>query len=82
MNIVGPRPIVSAEIPRYGRRFCFYCSVKPGLTGLWQIGGRGAVSYRTRIAMDVVYAKTQSPLLDLRILAATIPIVLKGRGSY
>ena len=82
MNIVGPRPIVPAEIPRYGRRFSAYCSTRPGLTGLWQVSGRSDVSYRSRVALDVLYAKSRSPIFDLKILLVTVKIVLGRRGSY
>jgi exopolysaccharide production protein ExoY len=82
MELVGPRPIVPAEVERYGRRIAAYCAVRPGLTGLWQVNGRSDTSYRRRVAIDVVYARTKSPALDIRILAATGPIVLFGRGSY
>lgn len=82
MNLVGPRPIVDAEIGRYGRRFTHYCAVKPGITGLWQVSGRNDVSYRSRVAMDCLYAKSKSPLLDAWLLVATIPAVLLRRGSY
>lgn len=82
MSLVGPRPIVDAEICRYGRRFGHYCSVKPGITGLWQISGRNDVSYRTRVALDCLYAKSQSPALYLWIVVVTIPAVLSRKGSY
>jgi exopolysaccharide production protein ExoY len=82
MTLVGPRPIVHAEICRYGRRFSHYCAVRPGLTGLWQVSGRSDASYRSRVAMDVVYARRRGPLLDLKILLATIPAVIFTRGSY
>ena len=82
MTFVGPRPIVHAEVPRYGRWFGYYCAVQPGLTGLWQVNGRSDASYRSRVAMDVVYARSRGPLLDLKILLATVPVVLMGRGSY
>jgi lipopolysaccharide/colanic/teichoic acid biosynthesis glycosyltransferase len=82
MSLVGPRPIVQAEIWRYGARFKHYCSVRPGLTGLWQVSGRSDASYRSRVAMDVIYAKKRGFLLDLKILAATVPAVILGRGSY
>ncbi|HUO22926.1 MAG TPA: sugar transferase [Caulobacteraceae bacterium] len=82
MTLVGPRPIVHAEIWRYGPRFRHYCSVLPGLTGLWQVSGRSDASYRARVAMDVLYVKKRSPLLDLKILLATLPAVLFSRGSY
>jgi exopolysaccharide production protein ExoY len=82
MNIVGPRPIVAAEIPRYGRRFASYAAVKPGITGLWQVSGRNDVSYRARVAMDHLYARRRTPALDLWILVKTIPAVLARKGSY
>lgn len=81
MNLVGPRPIVEAELPRYGWRIRHYCAVKPGMTGLWQISGRSDVTYRSRVAMDSIYARRRSVLLDLRILICTIPAVLGKRGS-
>ena len=82
MDLVGPRPIVDGEIPKYGPRFKHYCAVNPGITGLWQVSGRNDASYRSRVAMDCVYAKSKSVALDLRILAATVPAVLLRKGSY
>jgi exopolysaccharide production protein ExoY len=82
MSLVGPRPIVDAEAPKYGRRFRHYCAVKPGITGLWQVSGRNDTSYRARVAMDCVYAARRNALLDARILLATVPAVLLTRGSY
>jgi exopolysaccharide production protein ExoY len=82
MSLVGPRPIVDAEIPRYGRRFAAYCAQRPGITGLWQVSGRNNVSYRRRVALDTTYAARKSIALDMRILAATIPAVILRRGSY
>lgn len=82
MSLVGPRPIVIAEIERYGRRFGQYCAVRPGITGLWQVSGRNDVSYRRRVALDVTYARRRSPSLYLKILFATVPAVLMRSGSY
>jgi exopolysaccharide production protein ExoY len=82
MSLVGPRPIVFDETVKYGRRFRHYCAVKPGITGLWQISGRNDVSYRARVAMDCLYARRKSLILDGWILLATIPAVLCRRGSY
>ncbi len=82
MSLVGPRPIVEAEARRYGRRIRHYCSVRPGITGLWQVSGRNDTSYRRRVAIDVVYSRKKSLLLDARILLMTIPAVLLRRGSY
>ncbi len=82
MSIVGPRPIVMAEIPRYGRHFEYYCAVRPGITGLWQVSGRNDISYRRRVAMDTVYARHKSLGWDLKLLILTIPAVLFANGSY
>jgi exopolysaccharide production protein ExoY len=82
MSLVGPRPIVVGEIARYGRYLGSYASVKPGLTGLWQVSGRSNTSYRRRVAMDVAYARAKSLRLDMSILLATVPAVVGGRGSY
>lgn len=82
MDLVGPRPVVQAEAVRYGRHFRDYCAVRPGITGLWQVSGRSNTSYRRRVAMDVVYSRSKSPLLDLRIVMATVPAVLFRKGSY
>ncbi|MDP3658695.1 sugar transferase [Phenylobacterium sp.] len=82
MSLVGPRPIVEAEVDRYGWRFRHYCAVTPGITGLWQVSGRNDISYRTRVAMDTLYARRKSPLFDAWLLISTLPAVLRRRGSY
>ncbi|MCC6826758.1 MAG: sugar transferase [Novosphingobium sp.] len=82
MSLVGPRPIVRAEVIRYGRYFEHYCNVRPGITGLWQISGRNDVSYRRRVALDVTYSRLCSLGLNVKILAFTVPCVLFQRGSY
>ncbi|HUZ13024.1 MAG TPA: sugar transferase [Caulobacteraceae bacterium] len=82
MALVGPRPIVEAEVPRYGRRIRHYLSVKPGITGLWQVSGRNDVAYSARVAMDCLYVQKKSALLDAWLLVRTIPAVLVRRGSY
>ncbi|PNU06923.1 UDP-phosphate galactose phosphotransferase [Novosphingobium guangzhouense] len=82
MSIVGPRPIIEAEIHRYGARFGAYCSVRPGLTGLWQVSGRNEVSYEARVRLDAFYALRKSTLYDLAICFRTIPAVLASRGVY
>ncbi len=81
MALVGPRPIVEAEIVRYGRFFAHYCRVKPGLTGLWQVSGRSTLTYRRRVALDTCYARSQCLWFDVRILLKTVPMVLLARGS-
>jgi exopolysaccharide production protein ExoY len=82
MSLVGPRPIVSAETGRYGRRFRSYCMVKPGLTGLWQVSGRNNTSYRRRVALDVTYARRASLSLDLWIMWRTVPAIVSASGCY
>jgi exopolysaccharide production protein ExoY len=82
MDIVGPRPIVDAEVAKYGNRFKHYCSVNPGITGLWQVSGRNDTSYRSRVAMDCVYTRSKSIGLDLKVMVATVPAVLLRKGSY
>lgn len=81
MSIVGPRPIVNAEVVRYGRRFQDYCSVRPGITGLWQVSGRSDTTYRRRVALDVAYSKHRSLGLNIKIILMTIPAVLAAKGS-
>jgi exopolysaccharide production protein ExoY len=81
MSLVGPRPIVDNEIAHYGRYFQHYCSVRPGITGLWQVSGRSDVSYRRRVVMDTVYCRSKSLALDLSILTRTVPAVLMQRGA-
>jgi len=82
MSLVGPRPIVASEVARYGRRIIHYYAVRPGITGLWQVSGRNDVTYRRRVALDCAYVKHRSLMMDLKILTATVPIVLMRRGSY
>ena len=81
MSLVGPRPIVASEIKRYGRYFEYYCLVRPGITGLWQVSGRNNTSYRRRVAIDTVYCRSKSLVTDLFILGRTVPAVLSQRGS-
>jgi exopolysaccharide production protein ExoY len=82
MSLVGPRPIVADEAPKYGSAFAAYISCRPGITGLWQVSGRNDVSYDTRVALDLQYAETRSVLLNFSIIFRTIPAVLSRRGSY
>jgi exopolysaccharide production protein ExoY len=81
MSLVGPRPIVNAEVSHYGRYFRHYCSVRPGITGLWQVSGRSDTSYRRRVAMDTIYCRSKSITLDIAILTKTVPAVLMQRGA-
>jgi exopolysaccharide production protein ExoY len=82
MSLVGPRPIVPAEAARYGRYMKFYCDVRPGITGLWQVSGRNDISYRRRVAMDTVYSRTRSVRGDIWIMVRTVPAVFASKGSF
>lgn len=82
MSLVGPRPIVSDEIEKYGQQFDQYCSCRPGLTGLWQVNGRGACSYEDRVCFDAEYVHAWSFALDLKIIMKTLLVVLARKGSY
>jgi Undecaprenyl-phosphate galactose phosphotransferase WbaP len=82
MSLVGPRPIVEAEISKYSERFQFYTKVAPGITGLWQISGRNDTTYGERVDLDAYYVRNWSAWLDLIILACTIRVVLFRDGAY
>ena len=82
MSLVGPRPIVEAEIPKYGSQFSLYTKVKSGLTGMWQISGRSDTSYEDRVQLDAFYVRNWSVWLDLYILFRTIDVVLHRKGAY
>lgn len=81
MTFVGPRPIAADEIPLYGPDFETFKTVKPGVTGMWQTCGRSETSYARRVEMDMLYIRNRSILLDLWIIASTIPAVLLKRGA-
>jgi Undecaprenyl-phosphate galactose phosphotransferase WbaP len=82
MSLVGPRPIVEEEIATYGQSFSLYCRVTPGITGLWQVSGRNAISVPERVQLDSYYVRNWSPWLDLHILARTARAVFSGQGAY
>ncbi len=82
MSFVGPRPIVHDEICRYGGAFALYAAVKPGITGLWQVSGRGTLSYAARVSLDTQYVMTWSLPHDLRVLLRTARVVLDSVGAY
>ena len=82
MSLVGPRPVVEKEMEKYGEDFERIFSVKPGLTGLWQISGRSDTDYKERIAYDTYYLQSWSVWLDLWIIYRTPGQVLAGRGAY
>ena len=82
MSLVGPRPIVQEEVPRYGIHIKKYYSVKPGITGLWQVSGRSDISYSERVALDVEYVVNRSFLKDIQILIKTFDVVFRKKGAY
>jgi lipopolysaccharide/colanic/teichoic acid biosynthesis glycosyltransferase len=77
MSIVGPRPVVPSETSRYGAAIPTVLSIRPGLTGLWQVSGRSDTSYRERIALDVEYAQSNSFLGDMRIILRTVSYMIR-----
>jgi undecaprenyl-phosphate galactose phosphotransferase len=82
MSLVGPRPIVAAEVPRYGRNIEYYYETKPGITGLWQVSGRSDISYARRVRLDVWYVRNWSLFHDVAILCKTVPAVFLRRGAH
>ncbi len=82
MSLVGPRPIVAAEVEKYGDCFDCYCRAKPGLTGLWQVSGRSELSYDTRVALDCEYVKHWSLTKDFLILLRTFSSVVNQDGAF
>ena len=82
MALVGPRPIIDAENVIYGRFAKRIHSVKPGITGLWQVSGRNLLTYRRRIAINLYYVRHRSLKLDLWIIYRTVWAVIGGRGAY
>jgi len=81
MSLTGPRPIVDAEVSKYGPVFELYKRIRPGMSGLWQISGRSSISYTERVAIDSHYVRNWSFWLDLIILARTVKTVVLGRGA-
>ena len=81
MSVVGPRPIVADEARRYGDHLEHYLSLRPGVTGLWQVMGRSSTTYDDRVRMDVHYARYRSFLMDLWIILRTIRVMLNGNGA-
>ncbi len=82
MSLVGPRPVVQAELERYGEDVVYYLMTKPGMTGLWQVSGRNDVDYDTRVYFDAWYVKNWSLWTDIAILFKTISVVTGSRGAY
>ena len=82
MSLVGPRPIVTEEIERYGKAFESYCACRPGMTGVWQVSGRNRVDYPRRVFYDQQYAADWSFALDLSILCRTVIVVSRRSGAF
>lgn len=82
MSLVGPRPIIEAELARYAEDVDYFLMVRPGMTGLWQVSGRNDVGYDTRVYLDTWYVKNWSLWYDIAILFKTIRVVFKREGAY
>ncbi len=84
MSVVGPRPIVEKELERYGEFMDQVASIRPGLTGLWQVSGRNNLSYEKRVRLDLKYAQENSFLWDIIIIFKTLGVLLlpMDRGAY
>ncbi len=82
MTLVGPRMITAPELARYGGDGARLLSVKPGLTGLWQVSGRQELSYEERVRLDMTYIESRSLRLDIQILFKTVACVMQRKGAY
>ncbi|MEC4983026.1 MAG: sugar transferase [Oscillatoria sp. PMC 1068.18] len=84
MSVVGPRPLVPEELPKYGRYIDKVLTIRPGLTGLWQVSGRNDIPYNRRIQIDVYYVNSRNWLLDLWAIFKTIGVVIfpGNNGAY
>ncbi|WP_253913108.1 WecB/TagA/CpsF family glycosyltransferase [Pseudoruegeria sp. HB172150] len=82
MSVVGPRPALPEEVDAYPERALGRLSVKPGLTGVWQVSGRAEIGFDKMVDMDLAYARSRTILLDLILIAMTFRAVLGGRGAY
>lgn len=81
MSLIGPRPIVDAEVEKYGDSYGIFSSVRPGVTGLWQVSGRSDTDYTRRVALDSYYVMNWSPWMDFWILLRTVYVVVLMRGA-
>jgi len=82
LSIVGPRPITEEEIEKYGQNILKLYSVKPGITGLWQVSGRNNLTYEERVSLDMEYINNNSIFKDMKIIIKTIYVVLLQKGAY
>lgn len=81
MTLVGPRPPLPYEVERYSPRDLVRLSGKPGLTGTWQVYGRSTVTFQSMVEMDIAYLQKQSLREDLKLIALTVPVMIRGRGG-
>ena len=82
MSIVGPRPALPSEVEKYTAADRKRLQTNPGLTCLWQIGGRSDLSFEEQVGLDIDYLKQQNVLTDIEIIAKTVPAVINGKGAY
>ncbi len=84
MSFIGPRPIVKSEIKKYGDDFEKAFSIKPGISGLWQVSGRNKLSYQKRVELDIFYSENVSFLLDIKIFIKTLIVIIFpfGKGAF
>lgn len=82
MSLVGPRPVVSSELEKYGSARALYTSVRPGVTGPWQIGSRNDEDYQDRVLKDVAYVENWSMASDVRIVLMTAAVPFRQIGAY
>ena len=82
MSVVGPRPALPEEVAAYSHKALGRLSIKPGLTGLWQVSGRADISFEQMVDMDIAYASSRTLWLDVIIFFATFRAILSGRGAY
>lgn len=83
LSVVGPRPVVRKELDEfYGSKAAKVLSLRPGLTGIWQVSGRSDTSYATRVLLDESYVDNQSLLLDIKLICKTLPAMISSKGAY
>jgi lipopolysaccharide/colanic/teichoic acid biosynthesis glycosyltransferase len=84
MSVVGPRPLVPEELPKYGRHMDKILTIRPGITGLWQVSGRNDIPYPHRVQIDVYYVNFRNFWLDLWLIVKTIGVIIspKNNGAY
>ena len=84
MSVVGPRPLVPEELPKYGHHMDKVLTIRPGITGLWQVSGRNDIPYQRRVQIDVYYVNFKNLWMDIWLIIKTIGVIIspKGNGAY